>query len=85
MYAFPTLLWVAFGVYLVERLLPLVAPLLMAKHPAPVRVAEPMPVSLVALAEQESEPWAREQMLQAMREAYDETRDWNTVQRRMES
>lgn len=83
--AFPTLLWVGFSVYLVERLLPFIGPLLTAKHPVPPKMTEPMPASLVAIAEQESEPWAREQMLQAMREAYEDTRDWNTVQRRMEA
>lgn len=77
-----SLVWAAVVVYLVERLLPLVRPILEAKHPRPSQVEE-IPPHLLAYANRESEPWARDQVLQAIRELYDETRDWGTVQARM--
>lgn len=79
---FPTLLWVAFAVYVVERFYPLIAPILQAQHPKPSQ-QEPIPGHLLALAGRESEPWAREQVLQTIREHYDELRDWDRVAQRM--
>lgn len=72
-------------VYLYERTRPLLVQLLAAKPvpAAPVAVkAEPLPTDLLLVAAQESEPWAKEQALQAMREAYDATLNWNAVRQR---
>ena len=46
-----------------------------AAPPAP----DPMPGDLLALADKESEPWAREQTLKALRESYEATGDWGQV------
>jgi hypothetical protein len=78
----PSLIWAAVVVYLVERLLPLVRPLFEAKHPKPSQQVA-IPGALLALANRESEDWAREQVMQAIREAYDDTQDWNMVSVRM--
>jgi hypothetical protein len=48
--------------------------------PAPKPVADPMPPLLASLAEGESEPWAREDVLAAFDETYQEYgRDWHAV------
>lgn len=38
-----------------------------------------VPEDLVALANQEREAWAQEEVLRAVRERYEELRDWNKV------
>ena len=75
------LLWAAVTVYTVHRLAmvverfvpvrPEAAPL----HPPPVDIPE----DLVAVAMQERESWAQEEVLRAIRERYEELRDWNRV------
>ena len=51
--------------------------------PLPPEIAAPegvvVPEDLVALALTESEPWAQEEMLKAMREKYELYGDWNKV------
>jgi hypothetical protein len=39
----------------------------------------PLPPDLAAFADQESEPWAREQVTDALRETYAEHRTWDAV------
>ena len=46
-----------------------------ALPPAPVE----LPDDLVAVAMQERESWAQEEVLRAIRERYEELRDWNKV------
>ena len=75
------LLWAAVTVYTVHRLAtvaerfvpvrPDAAPL----PPPPVDIPE----DLVAVAMQERESWAQEEVLRAIRERYEELRDWNRV------
>lgn len=48
-----------------------------AEIPAPDGVV--VPEDLVAVALTESEPWAQEEMLKAMRERYEVYGDWNRV------
>ena len=48
-----------------------VAPVL----PPPVEIPE----DLVAVANQEREPWAQEEVLRSIRERYEDLRDWNRV------
>ena len=51
--------------------------------PLPQEIAAPegvvVPEDLVALALTESEPWAQEEMLKAMKEKYELHGDWNRV------
>lgn len=74
--------------YFYERTRPLLVQLVEYRRPpapaaAPVAVKpDPVPTDLYLIAAQESEPWAREQALQAMREAFDSTGDWNAVRHR---
>jgi hypothetical protein len=50
-----------------------------AQTPEKVRV----PADLMALADGESEPWAKEQLRTSLREAYEELGNWNDVRARM--
>lgn len=77
---FVQLCWVAVAAYAVHRLAAVIerfAPT------APVAVAPAAPVEvpddLVAVAMQEREAWAQEEVLRAIRERYEELRDWNRV------
>lgn len=47
--------------------------------PAVMDESAKMPPACLGLAMQESEPWAREAMLKAMRELYEVTGDWGIV------
>lgn len=49
-----------------------------ARTKAPDRKA-PMPPELAAIAEQEREPWAREQVRAAIQDQYEEYGDWDAV------
>lgn len=75
----PTLLWVGFLVYLVERLLPFAEQLFEARVLPKPSLREPVPTDLILAANRESEAWAREETLQHFRDLYDEHRDWNVV------
>jgi hypothetical protein len=48
--------------------------------PAPEPVVD-VPNDLVAVAMQEREAWAQEEVLRAMREKYELSKDWNMVRR----
>jgi hypothetical protein len=78
------LIWAGVVVYLCERLLrwwdAREARLLTAQVKA-VAAAQPadVPQDLVALALNERELWAQEEMLRAMRERYETLKDWNMV------
>ncbi len=75
------LLWSAVTVYAVYRLSAVL------ERFAPVRsspgdVVAPLveiPEDLIAVAMQERESWALEETLRAIRERYDELKDWNRV------
>ncbi|MGA1677607.1 MAG: hypothetical protein ACO377_14420 [Pseudomonadales bacterium] len=74
------LLWAAVVVYAIHRLGDLAARFAPARPdaalpPAPAEVPE----DLVAVANMEREPWAQEEVLRAIRERYEEVRDWNRV------
>ena len=75
-------LWAAVAVYALHRLSAVL------ERFAPVRpedlapIPEPLvdiPEDLVAVAMQERESWAQEEVLRAVRERYEELRDWNRV------
>lgn len=74
------LLWVAVAAYAVHRIATVVerfapnAPEAVSPF-APVEV----PDDLVAVAMQEREAWAQEEVLRAIRERYEELKDWNKV------
>ena len=75
------LLWAAVAVYTVHRLAT-VAERLVPVRPDPVLLPTPpveIPDDLVAVAMQEREAWAQEETLRAIRERYDELKDWNRV------
>lgn len=75
------LLWVAVAAYAVHRFATAMerfAP----NVPEAVPSLEPLveiPEDLVAVAMQERESWAQEEVLRAIRERYEELRDWNRV------
>ena len=72
-------LWAAVAVYFVHT----AAGVVREFKAAPVAPVLPPPVEipedLVAVANQEREPWAQEEVLRAIRERYEEVRDWNRV------
>lgn len=73
-------------IYCYERTRPLLQQLVASKTavpalPAPTK-SDPLPTDLFLVALQESEPWAREQVLQSMRESYDTTQSWDAVRMR---
>ena len=75
------LLWAAVAVYTVHRLAHIAERLV---PPAPEAAPLPAPLveipeDLVAVAMQERESWAQEEVLRAIRERYEELRDWNRV------
>jgi hypothetical protein len=79
------ILWpVAFvvGVYRFSQAIELFSPERIAKLkevPSPANVPE----DLVALALQENEPWAQEEVMRAVREKYEDLGDWNAVRSAM--
>lgn len=50
-----------------------------AKAPVGLPLPEPMPDHVAVLALSETEDWAKEDMIKAMQEMYDETGDWVRV------
>ncbi len=75
------LLWAAVTIYALHRLsavLERFAPV----RSAPEDLVPPLvevPDDLVAVAMQERESWAQEEVMRAVRERYEELRDWNKV------
>lgn len=75
------LLWAAVAVYAIHRLsavLDRFAPV----RSSPEDLVPPLvdvPEDLVAVAMQERESWAQEEVLRAARERYEELKDWNKV------
>jgi len=74
------LLWAGVAVYFVytaaavlREFKPAAAPSVLP--PPPVEIPE----DLVAVANQEREPWAQEEVLRSIRERYEDLRDWNRV------
>jgi hypothetical protein len=74
------LLWASVAVYAIYtaaevvrefRTTPVVAPVI----PPPVEIPE----DLMAVAMQEREAWAQEEVLRSIRERYEDLRDWNRV------
>lgn len=47
--------------------------------PATGSQREPLPPDLEAIALQETEPWAREQVRAALMDVYEQTQDWDAV------
>jgi hypothetical protein len=75
------LLWAAVTVYTVHRLAT-VAERFVPARPEAVSLPTPpveIPDDLVAIAMQEREAWAQEETLRAIRERYEDLRDWNRV------
>ncbi len=72
-------LWAAVAVYFVHT----AAGVVREFKAAPVAPVLPPPVEipedLVAVANQEREPWAQEEVLRSIRERYEDLRDWNRV------
>ena len=70
-------LWAAVAVYFVHT----AAGVVREFKAAPVAPVLPPPVEipedLVAVANQEREPWAQEEVLRSIRERYEDLRDWN--------
>jgi hypothetical protein len=78
LFSFAThLLWALVVLYVTHRVCLLVRPSSWRKDETPVQ--EEIPEDLVALAMQENEAWAQEELLRVMRERYEELRDWNKV------
>ena len=79
------ILWpVAFviGVYRFSKTLELFSPDKVAKLKA-IEPPAAVPEDLVALALQENEPWAQEEVMRAVRERYEDLGDWNAVRSAM--
>lgn len=79
------ILWpVAFvvGVYRLAQVLELFSPEKVAKLKA-VEPPASVPEDLVALALQENEAWAQEEVMRAIRERYEDLGDWNAVRSAM--
>jgi hypothetical protein len=79
------ILWpVAFviGVYRFSKTLELFSPDKVAKLKA-IEPPATVPEDLVALALQENEPWAQEEVMRAVRERYEDLGDWNAVRSAM--
>ncbi|MFZ9960015.1 MAG: hypothetical protein ACO3GP_06455 [Candidatus Limnocylindrus sp.] len=74
------LLWAGVAVYAIHRL----AAVADAFAPTPVASTLPpppveIPEDLVAVANQERESWAQEEVLRVIRERYEDLKDWNRV------
>lgn len=74
------LLWVSVAAYAVHRLAT-VAERFAPNVPevVPPSTSVEVPDDLVAVAMQEREAWAQEEVLRAIRERYEELKDWNKV------
>lgn len=74
------LLWAGVAVYFVytaaavaREFKPVAAPSVLPPPP------QEIPEDLVAVANQERETWAQEEVMRAIRERYEELKDWNKV------
>lgn len=77
----PHVLWAAVVVYTVHRLAHIVerfVPLAPEAAPLHTPIVE-VPDDLIAVAMQEREAWAQEEVLRAVRERYEDLKDWNKV------
>ena len=75
-------LWAAVAVYAIHRLsavLDRFAPARPEGVGAVLPLSVEIPEDLVAVAMQERESWAQEETLRAIRERYEELKDWNKV------
>lgn len=73
-------LWAAVAVYFVHTAAAVVREF--KPTPAPSTLPTPpveIPEDLVAVANQEREAWAQEEVLRSIRERYEDLRDWNKV------
>jgi len=76
------LLWAAVAVYALHRLSAVLERFAPVRPEAMVPPVEPLvdiPEDLMAVGMQERESWAQEEVLRAVRERYEELRDWNKV------
>ncbi len=73
-------LWASVAVYALHTVLQTVS--LFAPRPIDPEWADDLvdiPDDLLAVAAQEREAWAQEEVMRAMRERYEELKDWNKV------
>lgn len=78
------MLWAAVVVYAIHRIGDIVVRLAPARpEAAPLPPLVELPEDLVALAMQERESWAQEELLRVIRERYDDLKDWNRVRAAM--
>jgi len=76
------LLWAAVAVYALHRLSAVLERFAPVRPEAMVPPVDPLveiPEDLVAVAMQERESWAQEETLRAIRERFEDLRDWNKV------
>jgi hypothetical protein len=73
------LIWAAVAIYALERVLRWLDARRADSAPPAADTPVEVPLDLVALALQERELWAQEEMLRAMREKYESLKDWNLV------
>lgn len=75
------ILWAAVAAYAIWRWAAVADRWLDRTHPTlpPAPEDTKVPEDLVALAMTESEAWAQEETIKAMRERYETCRDWNMV------
>lgn len=74
------LLWAGVAVYAIRQLSDIAVRFVPVRPesvvpPAPVEIPE----DLVAVANQERESWAQEEVLRVIRERYEDLKDWNRV------
>jgi hypothetical protein len=75
------LLWAAVAVYALHRVSAVVERFAPVRS-SPADLVPPVvevPEDLMAVSMQERESWAQEEVLRAIRERYEELRDWNKV------
>jgi hypothetical protein len=73
-------LWAAVVVYAIHRVGNIVVRFAPARpEAAPLQPLVEVPEDLVALAMQERESWAQEELLRVIRERYEDLKDWNRV------
>jgi hypothetical protein len=75
-------LWAAVAVYALHRLSAVLERFAPVRSEVVAPMVEPLieiPEDLVAVAMQERESWAQEETLRAIRERYEDLRDWNKV------
>ena len=76
------LLWAGVAVYALHRLSAVLERFAPVRSESMAPVADPVveiPDDLVAVAMQERESWAQEEVLRAIRERFEDLKDWNKV------